>query len=114
MLRTLLILTVMWIAASSAFANDVCRNHYTELKEMVQHMGWVVTSEMGGGHNAHSLHYRGKALDIRVRGKNEFDIAMLYTVMENYGYRVRDERKRPKGQKVWGGPHMHLSIPSCD
>lgn len=113
MIRMLLILTVICVATSSALANDVCRNYYTELKEIVEHMGWKVTSAMGGGHNAHSLHYIGKAIDVSVRGKGEFDILMLYTIMENQGYRVRDERKRPKGQKVWGGPHIHLSIPFC-
>lgn len=113
MIRTLFILAIIWIAASSAFANDTCRNHYIELKNIVTQMGWRVTSEMGGGHNAHSLHYRGKALDISVRGRDEFDIAMLYTVMGEQGYYVRDERKRPKGQKVWKGPHLHLSVPNC-
>lgn len=27
------------------------------------------------------------------------------------GYIVRDEREHPKGQKVWGGPHIHVELP---
>lgn len=99
--------------ASSAYANDVCRNNYVDLRQIVQGMGWVVTSEMGGGHNAHSLHYQGKAIDISVRNKTVFDIAILYTIIEGLGYAVRDERTRPKGQRVWKGAHMHLAIPFC-
>lgn len=97
----------------SALANDVCRTDHVDLRQIVENMGWVVTSAKGGGHNAHSLHYIGKAIDISVRGKTEFDIAMLYTVVEGLGYKIRDERKRPKGQRIWGGPHMHISVPRC-
>jgi hypothetical protein len=31
--------------------------------------------------------------------------------MEAKGYKVRDERTRPAGQKEWSGPHLHVSAP---
>lgn len=76
-------------------------------------MGWKVTSEMGGGHNAHSRHYQGKAIDVSVRNRTQFDIDILLTIFDGQGLIVRDERKRPRGQKVWGGPHLHLAVPYC-
>lgn len=90
-----------------------CESHYTELKAIAMGMGFIVTSEMGGGHNAHSRHYRGKAVDVRSRGKSDFQIDMLRLIVEQNGYEFRDERIRPKGQRVWKGPHIHLAIPYC-
>lgn len=94
--------------------STACKSTYVDLRNIVQAMGWTVTSEMGGGHNAHSKHYLGKAIDIRSRGRTEFDIAVLYSVLEPMGYKIRDERKRPKGQRVWRGPHFHIEVPYCD
>ena len=92
---------------------DVCNTNYIELGNIVRSMGWTVTSEMGGGHNSHSRHYIGKAIDVRTRDKTEFDIATLYTVITEQGYIFRDERTRPKGQRVYHGAHIHLQIPYC-
>lgn len=92
---------------------DDCTASYIELKQIVTNMGWRVTSEMGGGHNAHSRHYQGKAIDISVRQKTQFHIDVLYTIITERGFIFRDERVRPKGQKVWGGPHIHLAVPLC-
>lgn len=106
------ILVVILLLTCSVFGNP-CHSYYTELKDIAVSMGFVVTSEMGGGHNAHSKHYKGKAIDVRSRGKSDFQIEMLRIVIENNGYEFRDERVRPKGQKVWKGPHIHLGVPNC-
>lgn len=90
-----------------------CETHFTELKGIARGMGFVVTSEMGGGHNGHSKHYRGKAIDVRSRGKSNFQIDMLQMIVERHGYLFRDERVRPRGQRRWSGPHIHLSVPDC-
>ncbi len=105
---------IVLILAFAGFAKaDVCSLYSFDLRHIVTSMGWVVTSERGGGHNAHSRHYRWKAIDVSVRNKSDFDIAVLFTVLENQGYIVRDERKRPKNQKVWKGAHIHIGIPEC-
>lgn len=107
-------ITVSLILAYGIAAHDVCQNNYIDIRNLVTSMGWTVTSEMGGGHNAHSRHYVGKAVDIRTRGRSDFDIAMLFTVLENIGYEIRDERVRPKGQRVWKGAHIHIQVPYCE
>jgi hypothetical protein len=94
-------------------SNADCNADYSDLSKMVRAMGWTVTSEMGGGHNAHSKHYRGKAVDVSVRKRTQFHIDILTEVMAKWGYRVLDERVRPRGQRVWGGPHLHIDIPYC-
>jgi hypothetical protein len=109
MIKTLLIITILVVPILS----NPCDSHYTELKGIAQGMGFIITSEMGGGHNAHSKHYRGKALDVRSRGKTNFQVDMLKLIVERHGYIFRDERRRPKGQRVWKGSHIHLSIPDC-
>jgi hypothetical protein len=105
---------IILILAFGVAANDVCTNSYVDIRNIVTSMGWTVTSEMGGGHNAHSRHYVGKAIDVRTRGKNEFDIAILFTVLQEEGYTVIDERVRPKGQRVWKGSHVHIQVPYCE
>ena len=106
---------MLLLSINVTYADTVCNNNYIDLRKIVMAMGWVVTSEIGGGHNAHSKHYIGKAIDVRSRGRSEFCIAMLYTVLEPQGYIIRDERIRPpkKVQKVWKGSHFHLEIPFC-
>lgn len=113
MIRTILLLLVLMLPIS-VVSQDNCHYDYVDLRTIVTRMGWVVTSEMGGGHNAHSRHYVGKAIDVSVRNKDQFDIDILTTVLhDRWGLIVRDERKRPRGQKVWRGSHLHLSIPYC-
>lgn len=92
---------------------QVCQTNYIDLRDIVTKMGWRVTAEMGGPHNAHSKHFKGKAIDVSVRGRTEFHVVVLIQVLEGAGYSVFDERIRPIGQKVWTGPHLHLSVPDC-
>lgn len=104
---------LMVVASIPNFAQNSCTSNYVDLRKIAIGMGWKVTSEMGGGHNAHSRHYVGKAIDVSVRGKSEFDIIALWTIMDRYGYIFRDERVRPKGQRVWKGKHIHLAVKDC-
>ena len=71
-------------------------------------MGFTVTSSTGGKHNVGSKHYAGRAIDVRTRDKTPQQIAAIMQAARARGYRVLDERTRPKGQAVWGGPHLHI------
>jgi len=113
-MRKLIVTTILVLALSLTNFADGCNDNYVELRTLVQSMGWKVTSEMGGGHNAHSRHYVGKAIDVSVRERTSFHIMMLQMIVERNGYIFRDERVRPKGQRVWNGPHIHLGIPYCE
>lgn len=73
--------------------------------------GFSVSSGKEGGHNTGSLHPKGRAVDVKTRKQRAEDIDAFGQDMENLGYRVKDERTRPPGQKVWTGPHLHLSAP---
>lgn len=81
------------------------------LQDFAKAQGFVVTSTNGGKHNKGSLHYLGRAIDVRTRGRSDADIAKLMEAAKAAGYRVVDERTRPKGQAVWGGPHLHIELP---
>jgi hypothetical protein len=72
---------------------------------------FTVTSTTGGDHNKNSLHYRGKAIDVSVKGKSSSDVDKFIKVAEGKGIKVRDERTRPPGQAIWTGPHLHMEIP---
>jgi len=78
---------------------------WRQAKRIAEGMGLVVTSTTGGRHNKGSLHPLGRAIDVDDIGMTPQKIAAL----EAMGFRVKDERTRPKGQKVWGGSHYHLS-----
>jgi hypothetical protein len=74
-------------------------------------LGFKVTSTTGGKHNEGSLHSQGRALDLGVKGKTPEQIQQMMQAYAQAGYVVRDERKRPPGQKVWSAPHIHIEIP---
>jgi hypothetical protein len=72
-------------------------------------MGFKVTGKNEkAGHNPGSRHYVGEAIDVRTAGKTPEEIAAFMSFMDAQGYIVRDERQRPPGQAVWGGPHIHV------
>ena len=74
-------------------------------------LGLTVTSRTGGRHNVGSLHYQGRAIDVRSRGLTEEQIQRIKDFAAAAGISFRDERLRPRGQAVWDKPHIHLSIP---
>jgi hypothetical protein len=69
-----------------------------------------VTSGREGLHNPGSDHYIGHAVDFRTRTMTEKRFQFIVAEAAKEGLHVRDERKRPKGQAVWGGPHGHLGF----
>jgi hypothetical protein len=75
----------------------------------------TVGSTTGGRHNRGSKHYSGNAIDIR--GSGNFDDARVNQLKQaaaERGLLVRDERRRPPRQKVWGGPHLHVEAADID
>lgn len=84
-------------------------SHLPDLISFVKEKGLTPGSTTGGRHNTGSKHYSGNAVDIKNSGSfsNE-QVVGLKGGAAARGFLVRDERARPKGQKVWGGPHLHL------
>lgn len=80
-----------------------------ELINFVTSHGFKVTSTTGGKHNVNSLHYIGHAVDVSVLNKNKTQIDDLHAACLAKGYNFIDERVHPPGQKVWGGPCLHIS-----
>lgn len=84
---------------------------WKDLKRFAETHGFTVTSTTGGKHNVGSKHYRGLAIDVRTRDKTNAQVEKFIAAAKAAGIKVRDERVRPAGQKVWGGAHLHLEIP---
>jgi hypothetical protein len=78
------------------------------LKRFARVREFRVTSGSGGKHNVGSLHPLWRAVDVSVRGKEEFEIVEFIGEARAAGYRVLDERRKPPNQKVWSGPHLHV------
>lgn len=81
------------------------------LRAFAQRHKLFITSETEGRHNPGSLHYQGRAVDVRSRGMTDAVVESLRKAAASFGILLRDERRRPAGQKVWGGPHVHLEVP---
>ncbi len=79
-----------------------------QLTTFAREQGLTVTSTTGGKHNPGSKHYAGEAIDVRTKDKSPEQINEAMQQATALGYRVIDERQRPAGQRVWGGPHLHL------
>ena len=71
--------------------------------------GFHVTFTTGGKHNTGSKHGKGQASDIRTWDHTPAQVDSFIQEARRRGISVRDERTRPKGQKVWDAPHIHLS-----
>jgi hypothetical protein len=80
------------------------------LLDFAERNGLKITSGREGKHNVHSKHYLGKAIDFRSRGLKEPYVAHLRRDAVQHSLTLRDERNRPPGQQVWGGPHFHLEV----
>ncbi len=81
---------------------------YKAMVRLANKHGLTVTSTTGGKHNRGSLHARGRAIDVRTRGASSAKINAFIRDAKAHGYTVHDERVRPRGQKVWSGPHIHI------
>jgi RHS repeat-associated protein len=90
----------------------------------------VVISTTGGRHNSGSRHATGNAIDLRVwsephrvpanfqhldptgyLSKEQVDdlVCELQTALGE-DFLVRNELTRPRNQKVWSGPHIHIEV----
>lgn len=69
---------------------------------------FTITSTNKGKHNPGSAHLKNRAIDVRTRDKTNAQIDAFISRAKRRGIRVLDERRRPVGQKVWSGPHLHL------
>lgn len=78
------------------------------LKTHAKAYNFKVTAGSGGGHNPNSLHALNRAIDVRTRDKPDAEVERFKRACRAANYRVLDERKRPKGQAVWSGPHLHV------
>ena len=83
---------------------------FRDLQEFTKSMGFTPGSSTGGGHNEGSLHYSGKALDIRTKDKTPQQIAEFIAAALEKGFRIVDERVRPKPGSKWTGEHLHAEI----
>jgi len=85
---------------------------YDAVGSYIKPFGGMVGSTDGGKHNVGSLHYDGRALDIPMGASASADAIAnadrMVADLRNRGFTVRDERTRPEGQAVWGGPHLHV------
>ena len=61
--------------------------------------------------NIKSVAYdKKRAIDVSVKNKTPQQILDFMKLARSQGYRVLDERVRPKGQKKWDGAHLHLDF----
>ena len=81
---------------------------YKAMVRLAHKHGLQVTSTTGGRHNKGSLHGRGRAIDVRTIGVSSRKLNAFIRDAKAHGYQVLDERVRPRGQKVWTGPHIHI------
>ncbi|HST53460.1 MAG TPA: hypothetical protein VLJ61_15720, partial [Pyrinomonadaceae bacterium] len=76
---------------------------------LIQQNGGIVAHTTDGKHNRGSLHAQGLAADVVLQRMTDGAVADFTDRMEALGFHVRDERTRPKGQKVWNKAHLHVS-----
>lgn len=84
---------------------------YSDVESIISPLGGALGSTNTGQHNPGSLHYSGNAVDIPMGAsaspEAKANAAQIIASLTAKGYKVRDERTRPQGQAVWGGPHLH-------
>lgn len=83
---------------------------FNDLRRFAEAQGFFVTATTGGAHNAGSKHFRGLAIDVRTRDKTVRQCDLFIAKCRRLGIVVRDERRKPIGQKIWSGAHLHLEI----
>jgi hypothetical protein len=83
--------------------------HLSLLFDFAKRNNLTPGSTTQGRHNTGSRHYSGNALDIKGSGSfSDAYVARLSKLAALAGLILRDERRRPAGQAIWGGPHIHL------
>lgn len=80
-----------------------------ELVDFAARHDLLITSGREGRHNPGSAHGGGGALDFRTRDLTPERFGQVREAARAEGLNLGDERARPSGQRVWGGPHGHLS-----
>ena len=113
-MKSLILILVLTSFTFGQPSSKACQSSYVDLVNIATSMGWHITATNKGKHNGGSKHYIGKAIDVSVRNRTEFHIAVLDEVLKNAGYGLIDERVRPKGQRVWSSPHLHLFVLQCN
>ncbi len=83
-------------------------------------LGLKPSSVNTGEHNPGSAHYHNSAVDLGLNttfGGDQRKMDAFYQYLQSPegqkmfpGVKVRDERTRPNGQKVWNGAHLHLEL----
>jgi hypothetical protein len=84
---------------------------YHDLRNAAESRGFHVTHDIDGVHNANSLHYKGRAIDVRTWDHTSQQVDAFITQMRDLGLTVFDERTRPPQQAQWDGAHVHVQIP---
>jgi hypothetical protein len=88
----------------------ISKDSHKLLRAFAEQRGFYVTSDNTGKHNVGSKHYLGRAIDVRTHDKTQIQCEAFIAEAKAAGITVRDERVKPKGQKVWSGPHIHLEV----
>lgn len=83
---------------------------FRDLVAFGKSMGFDITSTTGGKHNRGSIHGIGKAVDFRTKNKTDQEVAEFIAAAIKKGFRIVDERVRPRKGAVWSGPHLHGEI----
>jgi len=101
-------------AAQTRAADTGTKSRISELLQFARLHNLRVTAGAGerSGHNRGSLHYLGRAIDVGARNMTDAMVENIRRLAAAVGINVIDERSRPQGQKVWTGPHLHLSFPT--
>jgi hypothetical protein len=101
--------------AGASVLSDASAPFYSSVESAIKPLGGIIGSTTGGHHNTGSLHYSGNAVDIPMgasaSAEAKANADRMKAELEAQGYIVRDERTRPAGQAVWGGPHLHVERP---
>jgi hypothetical protein len=73
----------------------------------------IVTAMLDGSHNPGTLHFEGRAADLRMSNvppdKRQALCDEVGKRLDRYGFDVVPELEQPAG-KVWSGPHMHIEF----
>src|SRR5688500_15700591 len=101
----LLCLALLCGTLSLTWASDKTRGVNPRLVKFAVAQGLRITSGRGGRHNWNSKHYKGLAIDVSCRTMSSVRVLHLKRAAKKAGLRLVDERRRPRGQRVWSSAH---------